>query len=74
MKKYCAEFPIVKMAKVLKVSRAGYYRYINKKPSLTKNKNLELMNKIKSIFENSRQTYGSPRIHAMLKKQGESCS
>jgi len=74
MKEHCGEFPIEKMAKVLNVSRAGYYRYINKKETLTMKKNRELTKKIKSIFETNRATYGSPRIHAILKKQGEHCS
>ena len=30
--------------------------------------------KIQAIYEASRQTYGSPRIHAELKEQGETCS
>ena len=30
--------------------------------------------KIQTIYEASRQTYGSPRIHAELKEQGETCS
>ena len=30
--------------------------------------------KIQEIYEASRQTYGSPRIHAELKDQGEVCS
>jgi len=74
MKNHCAVFPIEKMAKVFKVSRAGYYRYINKKESLNMKKNKELTKKIKLIFETNRATYGSPRIHAILKKQGEHCS
>lgn len=74
MKKYSSEFPVGKMAHVFKVSRSGYYRYINKKPSSTENKNRNLACKIKSIFECSRGIYGSPRVHAMLKKQGETCS
>jgi len=74
MKNHCLEFPIGKMAKVFKVSRAGYYRHINKKQSLTKKKNSELTFKIKSIFEHNRGLYGSPRIHALLKKEGEPCS
>lgn len=32
------------------------------------------MTKIQGIHQQSRQTYGSPRIHAALKDQGESCS
>lgn len=74
MKKHCMDFPIKKMAKVLKVSRAGYYRHVNKKPSLTEIANQDLACKIKFIFEKSRNTYGSPRIQAILKKQGTSCS
>jgi len=74
MKKYSWKFPVGKMAKVLEVSRAGYYRYINKKPSSREKKDKDLTRKIKTIFQTSRRNYGSPRIHAMLKKQGESCS
>ena len=33
-----------------------------------------MIKKIKLIHENSRQTYGSPRIHAELQFQGEACS
>ena len=74
MKDFHMEFPIKKMAQVFKVSRAGYYKHINKKPSLTETVNKDLTSKIKFIFEKSRCTYGSPRIHAILKKQEVSCS
>jgi len=33
----------------------------------------QLLGKIKKIFEQSRQTYGSPRIHAILREQGHRC-
>lgn len=74
MKRYSAEFSIIKMAKVFNVSRAGYYRYISEKVSQRYTENKELAMKIKLIFENSRRNYGSPRIHAVLKNNGESCS
>lgn len=74
MKNHAVEFPIEKMAKVFKVSRAGYYKYINKTETLTKQYNKKLLEKIKLIYKQNRQVYGSPRIHAVLKKQGESCS
>lgn len=74
MKKHSEQFLIEKMAKVFKVSRSGYYKFINKKESFTVKKNKELICKIKLIHKNSRNIYGSPRIYAELKKQGEKCS
>lgn len=74
MKSCSAEFPIKKMAKVFNVSRSGYYECVNKKQSKRSQKNDELFRKIKLIFAQSRENYGSPRVHAVLKKQGEHCS
>ena len=74
MKNHASAFPIEKMADVLDVSRAGYYRYMARKESATRRKNNELLEKIKAISKNSRQTYGSPRVRAALQKQGEKCS
>ena len=62
------------MAQILNVSCSGYYKHRNKKDSKTIIKNRELLVKIKIIHSKNRQIYGSPRIHAVLKKQGESCS
>jgi len=74
MKKHRKEFKIEKMAKVLGVSRSGYYKYINKKESFTEKENRELAASIKRIHEQNKKVYGSPRIHAVLKKQGKKCS
>ena len=74
MKKHRKEFPIGKMAKVLKVSCSGYYKHINKKKSLREKENKELTQSIKEIHEKNRGVYGSPRIHAALKNQGKKCS
>lgn len=62
------------MAKTFKVSRAGYYQCLNNTGSQYMKRTKELTAKIRSIHKESRCTYGSPRIHAMLKKQGEKCS
>src|SRR3954471_8146943 len=69
-----AEFSIERMSKVFKVSRSGYYKFIASNPSARFRENNRLGEEIKMIHKNSRQTYGSPRIHAQLKSQGESCS
>ena len=74
MQNHANTYPVEKMAKVLGVSRAGYYQYINRKESSSICKNKDLLIKIKAISEKSRHTYGSPRIHAVLKQKGEDCS
>ena len=74
MKEHSREFTIKKMAKILRVSRSGYYAFIKRSESERSKANNLLTNKIICIHNASRQTYGSPRIHAELKSQGESCS
>jgi transposase InsO family protein len=74
MKEHAVLFPVKKMAIILEVSRAGYYKYIHKKESLRAQANKKLVSKISSIYQEKREVYGSPRIHAELKKRNEKCS
>ena len=74
MKDHKEEFSIEKMAKVLKVSRTGFYNFLTQKETKREAENKRLKGKIRNVHEKSRKIYGSPRIHAELKKQGESCS
>jgi len=67
-------FSIEKMAKVLGVSRSGYYDFIVRGESRTKLENRRLTEKISEIHEMSRRVYGSPRIYAEMLRQGEKCS
>lgn len=69
-----AEFSIERMSDVFKVSRSGYYKFVASKPSARMEENKRLGEEIKMIHKDSRETYGSPRVHAQLKSQGESCS
>ena len=62
------------MASVFDVSRAGYYKFINKKESQRTQKNRDLIVSIKSVYSENRGIYGSPRIHAVLNKNGKKCS
>jgi putative transposase len=61
------------MAEILDVSRSGYYQFIHATPSKRKQEEESLLIKIKAIHKASRQTYGSPRIHAELRDDGETC-
>lgn len=62
------------MARALGVSRSGYYDFINRASSKRNLYNKELIHKIKTIFAESNEIYGSPRIHAELAEQRYSCS
>jgi putative transposase len=70
MKQYSQQWTIQEMAKVLEVSRSGYYRYCQQKLSQRQRENGDLLERIKTLHLQSRQTYGSPRIQAALKAQG----
>lgn len=56
------------------VSRSGYYRFLKAELSVRAQQNKELLDKIRRIHQESFETYGSPRIHAELKANGESYS
>lgn len=62
------------MCKVLKVGRSSYYRWYSGDISNRKLENIELTAAIKEIFTQSKNTYGSPRISAELKRRGHFAS
>lgn len=59
--------------KVLKVSRSGYYSWIGRPESFRRKENEKIIAEMKQIHEESRRTYGLPRIQAKLKSLGRSC-
>jgi putative transposase len=67
-------YSVTRMCSLFSVSRSGYYAWINHKPSTRELENINLDNKIASIFSNNKQRYGSPRITRELKKDGHPCS
>ena len=54
----------------LNVSRSGYYAWLKRSRSLRTLEDKKLSTKIVQIHQSSRGTYGSPRVHQALKKQG----
>jgi transposase InsO family protein len=58
------------MCRVLKVSRSGYYAWRRRQPSRREREDRELVERIQTIHQESRETYGSPRIHAQLRREG----
>lgn len=50
------------MCKVMEVSSSGYYKWTKKEPSNQELRRTMLSKEIKKVHEQSRRTYGSPRI------------
>ncbi|MFD3707653.1 IS3 family transposase [Nocardia sp. NPDC058658] len=67
-------FSIPRMARLLKVSKAGYYAYVKRRATtiLTdrQQRRADLETKILTVHRDSHGTYGSPRITGELRDQG----
>ncbi len=66
-------FPVQFMCRMLGVSRSGYYDWRDRPPSKRNRENAALTEQIREIHERSRETYGSPRVHAELRTLGTRC-
>lgn len=59
------------MCRLLKVSPSGYYTWRDRSPSRRAEEDKCLLGKIRREHAASHETYGSPRVHAALRRQGE---
>lgn len=71
IKKASNQFKVQLMCRLLSVSASGYYAWLNRKPSRQAEKNLELTDKIKTLFDEEKSRAGAPRITKRLNQQGE---
>jgi putative transposase len=74
MAEHESEFRVQRMCRVLGVGRSGYYAWCSRSASQRVQEDEVLLVKIQQEYQISRGTYGSPRIHAALQKQGVKCS
>ena len=67
-------WPTRALCRVMEVSPSGFYEWLERGPSERSLDNARLLKQIRSSFEASDRTYGSPRIVRDLRASGEHCS
>jgi putative transposase len=67
------EFRMVRMSRILGVGRSGYYAWRSRPSGVRRQANEALVVQIDQVYQMSRETYGSPRIHAALQRKGVAC-
>ena len=60
-------FPLAVTCRVLEVALSTYYEAIKRQPSARAVEDQELTGLIREVHQDSRGTYGAPRIHAELR-------
>jgi putative transposase len=74
IKEHQQEFSLTALCRVMAVCRGGFYAWRTRDKSRRELDNDALTQQIKTAFEESDETYGSPRIFAQLKADGVACS
>ena len=70
MKEHRSSFGVEDMCRVFKVSKSGFYSYLNRGESKRQQVDRQLLPHIKTIFKESKETYGPLRIMASLRSLG----
>ena len=62
-----AAFPVRALCRVAGVAVSGFYAWLRRGPGRRREDDRRVGERIAAIFEASRRTYGSPRVHAELR-------
>jgi putative transposase len=73
VKTLAVEFPVAALCRALGLSRSGYYDWRRRRPSPRALANQKLLLQIAQVHQDSRKTYGSPRITQTLRRQNQCC-
>ena len=69
-----ANYPVTVLCRVLQVSRAGFYAWLRRPEPERVRRDQELSVLVEASFQDSRKTYGSPRVLRDLVAWGERVS
>jgi transposase InsO family protein len=67
METHSEEFPVMSMARVLEVSRSGYYKYLRLKNENKTKYPFEMLEKVYSSWKSNRKLYGGVKLTKMVK-------
>ena len=70
MRAHQADFPVSRMCDVLRVSRSGFYAWLDRPPSARAELDAEIVETIRASHAASDGAYGALRIHEDLKDEG----
>lgn len=73
MEDHRGQYGIQSLCRVLEVSASGYYAWRKEPRSKKEREKVRILTHIKAIHEESRKSYGSPRVHAELCSRGIEC-
>lgn len=65
-----ANFPVDFMCAQFGLSRSGFYAWRKRKPSARATSDAHIRKRLRTLHGHSRGTYGCPRMHAALQKEG----
>ena len=65
-----ALYPVVVLCRVLEVSSSGFYAWLKRAVALHAKVDAQLIVELRLAHQRSRETYGSPRLHAELRAPG----
>jgi putative transposase len=73
MAKLRTEYSLDELSQALEVSRSGFVAHTRKESRARRQRDRELIGLLEPLFQESRGTYGSPRLCAALRQSGERC-
>jgi putative transposase len=68
------QFPVVALCRAPQVSQSGYFAWIGRSPSQRSQAETNLLVQVRTVYQQSDKSYGSPRVHRDLVAQGIACS